>query len=361
LNRAARSLLGKVDPFETRRVATITNAIHESVYDYPVPTDLKGRKVIDIRPQVRRGVRDNFTQRFSEKFDYDKALRTFSIKHNDAVKTVRISQSGNAPTVLHDCDSITANGTWAVSSDASTLTVDSIDYVSGSASLKFNLASSGSSGILENSTFTSFDLSTDQQVAEFFAWVYIPTGTGLTSVTLRVGSGSGAYWSVSATTAFDSTAFRNGWNLVKWAWADMTQTGTVDETAINYLRFAFAYNGTAQVGVRIDSIFVSRGSLYEMEYYSKFLFRSSAGTWKEEVSDLSDIVNLDTESYNLYLYEIQLCAIQQQQGENMGADLRWVNDELTKLYDQYNADNPSEWERPKSSYWEFPNDTYRIR
>ena len=46
--RAARNLLSKIDSSGTKRIAQITDAIHDEIYDYTAPTDLKGNKIIDI-------------------------------------------------------------------------------------------------------------------------------------------------------------------------------------------------------------------------------------------------------------------------------------------------------------------------
>ena len=53
-NRAARQLLLDLDPQETKRVVEFTNPIFNTVFDYPIAADVKGNKIIDIRPQVRR-------------------------------------------------------------------------------------------------------------------------------------------------------------------------------------------------------------------------------------------------------------------------------------------------------------------
>src|SRR3990167_8147776 len=119
LQRAARNLLSRIDPADTKRITQITNALYDDIYDYSAPSDLKGNKIVDIRPQINRATSDSMSQRFGKSFDLLKRLNT-----------------------LHDCDSLTANGTWSVCGDGTNLTADTLDYVSGSASLNFDLTGS---------------------------------------------------------------------------------------------------------------------------------------------------------------------------------------------------------------------------
>src|SRR6267154_6147214 len=69
INRAARQILMDVDPQETKRIVPLANSIYTNIYDYSVPPDLKGTKVIDIRPQVNRQPWDVSTQTYNQAFD----------------------------------------------------------------------------------------------------------------------------------------------------------------------------------------------------------------------------------------------------------------------------------------------------
>ena len=53
-NRTARQLLLDVDPQETKRIVEFSAPLFNTVVDYPIAADVKGNKVIDIRPQVNR-------------------------------------------------------------------------------------------------------------------------------------------------------------------------------------------------------------------------------------------------------------------------------------------------------------------
>ena len=64
---AARNVITRIDPQETIRVATIENALFDDVFSYTAPSDIKGDKVIDLQPQVKRQGSQNYTKRSRSK------------------------------------------------------------------------------------------------------------------------------------------------------------------------------------------------------------------------------------------------------------------------------------------------------
>lgn len=194
---------------------------------------------------------------------------------------------------LHNCDSLTANGTWTASGDATNLTADSVGYKEGSASLNFDV-SAGTSLILTNSTLSSKNLTQLQNKSHFVLWVYLPTTTNFTSVGLRFGSSASAYWEKVETLPAGSNALVVGWNRFAFRWADATQTGSPDVTAMNYLRVALTYSAsTTDTDFRIDDIRVGQETEMELEYYSKAMVQDVAGDHQLEFN-ASAVTGTDT-------------------------------------------------------------------
>ena len=285
-NRAARQLLLDLDPQETKRICELTNPIYNKVYDYALPTDLKGNRIIDIRPQVNRTMRDNYAQLYGKDFDISKEYSlnpSFDVQFNSGVKTIRINspliQTG---IVINYAEGITGNGTWAVDGvNATTLTTDSVNYVGGQNSLKFNLTNTGVNptvGYIENSTMSAVDLSSHENQSSLFFYVYLPDASDFTNLILRWGSSTASYWTATATTDFFGNAFVDGWNLIRVNWtASTTEVGTPNSSAVNYLRISYTYDGVGQTAVRLNNIVSNLGQIMEIVYYSKYLFRSAAG------------------------------------------------------------------------------------
>jgi hypothetical protein len=357
-NRSAREVLADIDPAETKRIVDIENALYDKVFDYVCPTDLKGDRIIDIRPQVKRRMMDKFDQTYNESFDISKEyLWTGGLtttQWNTGVKTLRIAKNLRPGQLLSNCDSLTDNGTWAATANAQNLSVDTFNYVEGSGSLKFDLAAGAdpSTGYLENSTIGSVDLSTMENEGSIFAYVYIPDPDIITNFIMRWGSSSSNYWSRTVTVSQDSTEFQTGWNLLRFDWNGATETGTGDASDITYLRFTVTYDGTAETNLRLDDIIARLGSIYEIEYYSKFLFRDgTTGAFKENADAITDIINLDTDSYNVYLWKVAQHTAQQIQAQDSSYDVTYFEKQYEKEKARYCAKYRSEVKRPNQVYY----------
>jgi hypothetical protein len=354
ISRAGRQVLLDCDPQETKRIAQISNAIYDSVYDYPTPVDLKGVSIIDIRPQVTRDIDDSMSQTYAKSFDLRKENNTFQVQFNSGIKTVRISKNTIAGSLLNGCDSLTANGTWTNGGVASSPTVDTVIKVTGSGSLSFNSSGSGAA-YLENSTMTAVDLSAQLNQGSEFLWVYMPDPTQVTSVDLRWGSSSTAYWNRTVTTG-QIGAFQTGWNLLRFDWNGSTETGTPDSTKINYVRVTLNVTA-ANNNFRIDSLVSNLPTIYEMVYYSKYIFQAAGGTWQESVQADSDLINLDTESYNLLVLKAaEMAALNIQEailarGHLINFDYSTYGTEYDKALAEYKMRYKSEIIQPRVKYY----------
>ncbi len=359
VNRAARQVLLDVDPQETKRILPITGAVYQSVYDYAAPTDLKGNRVIDIFPQVNRQLWDQYSQIYNETFDTWKAWgfqENFTVLFNSALKTLRLTAPQAPPTsLLNNADAVSSNGTWATGGTASNIQTDNVTFAANNGSISFNLGSGsvGSVGYVENSTMTVVNLSSLLNQGTLFLYVFLPTASDFTNVKLRWGSSSANYYEVTTTVTQSNTVFQNGWNLLAFPWSGASVTGSPSASAINYIRVSYTYDGTAQTAVRLNEIFGSLGMILNIEYYSKYLFRNpSTGAFQETVTDGTTLINLDTESYNLLVYQVCLLAMQQQQGlDAMFYDGPYFQALYDKCLARYNELYRSEVITPLSSYY----------
>lgn len=362
-NRAARQLMLDVDPQETKRTLEFVNPIYNSVFDYPIAADVKGNKIIDIFPQVQRIPRDVWTQDYNQAFDVAKQniyalANQFTMNFNTGLKTLRVNAPFlNAPVIINQIEAAGSNGTWAVGGTASALAVNNTNYVQGAGSLQFNVTSGA--GYLENSTMSAVDLSAVLNQSSLFVWVYIPTGTTLTSVNLRFGSSASNYWTETVTQNQQSVAFVNGWNLCQFVWSTASSVGSPNAASISYARVTLNVTG-AMTGCLLNGLDSVLGTILSYEYYSKYLFRDSlTGAFQETVTDDSNLINLDTESYNLFFNLMAYMAVQQQQG--LDAQFYDGNFFLQAYQDglqKYKAMYKSELQKPQSVYYGMPPKGY---
>lgn len=362
--RAANTMLMKVRPLETIYTAELPQAVHEQVYDYPLQTYFGD--LIDIYPVDNRTSLDAGDRVYAEDFDRRKAIdaNKISIEGKNGLKFARINWPVSAPKIVNAMDSLTANGTWSAVATATNLKVDALRIMSGTASLEFDLAASGDG--IKNTTMASLDLSANDGEGDFFAWVDFPAVTNLTSVSLVFGNDlTLKYWtSAAVTTQSDGSALAAGWNLLRFPWSSATETGVVDDTAIDSVKMTFAVTG-AIAGVRVDSLTVSNGRYFNIKAYSKWLFQDTTGTWEVRPTAESDddVVMLDADNLQIFLLELLIAMAQQLEGSDSGFDIGWAQKELygdpmarssegrQGLYRAYKGAKPDQRSRTKTSWY----------
>lgn len=354
-NRAARQILQDIDAAETKRLISLPSTVYQNVYDYPLPNDLKGNKIIDIRPQTDR--KDTvFIQKFNQNFDLHKQRNntSFTIQHNNAVKTIRINDRiAPNPTTITKITNVTDNGTWTIN-NGTNLGVDNVNYIFQSA-LQFNLDASQNVAYIENSTLYPIDLSTSENQSSLFLYVFLPTAADFTSVNLRWGSDNANYYDSTTTVTQENTTFQDGWNMLKFNWLGSTKTGTPVNTAIDYARITFNYNGNAQTAVKANVLTSNMGQILECEYYSKYFFRDNlTGAFKETVTSDEDLINLDTENVNLFIYLSAMYAVQIALGQDAPFDVNFFNTKYQEALMKYKMTYKSEFQKINQPYYQ-PN------
>ena len=300
LNRAVRRVNSIVDLQSTKRTTSLSPGIYNQVYSYPAPADLKDNAIVDVRRQYDRV--EEFNQTTAEEFDrrktHDKS--SVAVDDRDGVKVLNIATDLNTDElVINTCDSLTDNGNWVVTGDATNLTADTQRSINGSASLRYDMNSGAILATLEVPDMIAVDL-TNYKDREIFVWQYIPLVTGLTSFTARWGSSASAYWTATATTTADGLAFKVGWNLLKFSWP-ASATGSPTITAVNY--FQLRINKTALMAAsnewRTDFIVARAGDVHDIIYYTRYFWTTAAGVYIPDSTADTDLLVADEDDFEL--------------------------------------------------------------
>ncbi len=361
--KAANRMLARIDAQETRRIQTLSMPFFDNVNDYTIPDDFK--RMIDIRPQAN--LRQDqpglsiYGQTSTVQFGTRLTPDSFSIRWNNMVRTLRAQRlpMGNVVT-MDTFDSLTTQGSWSAEGDAGTIATEPLNFVQGISSLSFNLSGATGSGDIINTTAPVTDLSAFNNEDWSMIFFYIPIGYSarFTSFELRRGDDANNYIKQTASTKADGTAFTDGWNYMVFNWATGTKVGAPGNLLNTYRRFGITYTaGTAINGCLIDSWTDSFGQLYEIEYYSEYMFRTATGIWISRPTQDTDLVNVGPASYEILKTEmmidiskiIRTGAVQNQEVMDFRIQLngqpasRWVKDPPYKgLYSDYNFTFPSD-------------------
>lgn len=355
---SVRSVSNNVTLVESKRVIPLLPALYTGDNVYAAPEDLD--TVIGFYPYDNR---ENTTIGGASPLtigrDTNNLRNDFTVEYRNGVKVLRV-QPGyiqDTPIVINKCDSLTEDGTVAVSSDAGNVNVNTIFYLNGTAAIDFDITPSAGSATVTFTDMTAKDISTMTRDGVFSLGVFVPVGleSNITSLTLRVGSDASNYDEMTTTTTAYGSSFIHGFNIARFERRGATTTGTVDEDNITYIQFTITHTlSTAVTGVKLDAIAAHKGIGYQLEYYSDYYFTDkTTGAFKIEPTDggLLDKVNVGKEAFELVVREAQKIMDQLLRGEKSGRVYQSAERELMGvwgdfsnpgLYEQYRLRFPSE-------------------
>lgn len=357
LSRAARYVAQKVDAPEATGRESIT--LYGGVYYYEAPEILFGTAVNLIRPQGNVPAQnlysykvpmDGFTR---GKFNLPNGYM-LDLEYNKGQGIIGISSGVVIPqliiTPMSDAADFTAAGS------ASGIVTDNVNFYNPPAAIRFTLTGT-STGTITTNLSNPIDGSDYEGYGVGFLAIQIPTGytaSNITDVTVRLGSSSTNYASVSETEGFLGTFVAGEWLLVAYDFASASNTGTPDWSALDYLQVRIAHTGTA-INFRLGGFWLSFPSLNEIIFQTAAIFKNSAGVLSQEIGDDNDLIILNDAAFSILELECAKTLSLQQSGGQYTAQIKGFDDILlgdNGLYTRYSANNPSQQLRTIDSYYE---------
>lgn len=352
LNQVVREVISDVDLRSTIRQAQLTPSLFTNIFEYACPTDMKGQALINIKPQAdKKNIDYDLTT--AEEFMIDRHYNKVAFKDNDLIRKIMVNAVVNDKQVV--IDRLDTVGGWTAFGDGENLEADTHNFVRDSASLKFDIDSAGGTTAgIENTGLATFDLTDFLGVSgAVFVWAYITSTTNLTNFILRIGSSSSNYYQKTTTTQSDGTAFKTGWNLLRFDLTSLTIEGAPDNDAGAYVAI-YMTKDAAKVDeddYAFDNIILKKGEINEVVYYSKFGWRTSAGTYIENSTAISDLLQADTDEFDLFVAKgIEIAGLEVDEVEASDrAARKYIEKRL-----RYQQTNPS---RAKNIIQEYANFT----
>jgi len=341
-NEAIRQVLADADIRSTIRKASLSPNLFDEIYRYSCPSDLKGDKIIDIQPQIKRSQYLRWTLVTQEEFDRKKQdlkldrygdpieLRgtewlgenLVAIERDDLANTLLLSMPIDDDEIV--IDSMDAVGNWAAYGDGTNVTKDADNYVKGSASLNWDInADGGTTAGIYNASLDTFDISDYKSTGSAFVWAYLSDADDVTNFIVRIGSSASAYYSVTVTTNNEGNSFEDGWNLLRFDLSGKSTTGSPDDDGCDYVALYMTKDAgkTSETDYRFDNLVLKRGDHYYVKYYSKYGWQNSSGTYLEDSTDSTDLLNADTDEVNLYV--LKACQLIEEHLDNDKKADRW--------------------------------------
>lgn len=357
INRIIREVVGDIDLNSAKRKTALTPNLFNGSFEYAAPTDLKSNAVISIinqkgKPQLKYSL--TTAEEFRQRMDSTR----IAIEDADLIKKILVNAPVDDKSItVSSLDAITAGGgTWVVSSSgAENLEVDTDDFIGEGGSLKFDISSTAAQTTagIKNETLNLFDLTeylNGNGVAIVYA--YINSATGITNFILKIGTDTSNYYQKTVTAVSDGTAFKAGWNILKFDLTSLSTVGTPTDSSCRYaeLYMTKADTKVSELGYRFDSLVLKRGEKNSVSYYSKYGWQNSSGTYIENSTQDSDLLNADTDEFELFVEKgIEIAGADV---DEMDASSKAASNYLKKKQN-YESKNPSQRLTIISTYADF--------
>lgn len=302
LRRCINHLIKDHGIYATKKPSSID--LFDTVFEYPAPSDL-----FDVVNIQDNGMYKSFLKTKPDAF-YGLSGNVFSVDSYQNDHSILVKTSGlSGSLIVNGCESITDNGTWSAvaSTDAQNVTTNTINAKEGSGAVSFdvNTALSGNNyAEIDNDDMTDVDLTDYAGKGTVFVWAYLPSVTDLTSITLRIGSDSSNYYSKTVTTQFNGYAFRVGYNRLGFSLVTATETGTVVDTAVDYIAYRLTYSSSfvSTNGFLIDDIRIANPTTLDLMYYSTHFVIDTSGVTKQYFTADGDTSLLDEADDDILIY-----------------------------------------------------------
>jgi len=352
-NEVVREVRNDISIRSARRKMALSPHLFPSILQYAAPSDLADYKIIDIPAQVKKGD-DSFSLVPVEQFDNRPNLGDIAIDDYNGQRVLLIN--GELPATqqfISELDSLTSGGgTWEIVGGATNLAADGDDYIKGAGSLSFDLsAASETTAGIKNTDINEFDI-TDflGGNSSVFVWVKLNSATDITNFILKIGTDASNYYSKTITAKHDGNAFEAGWNLLRFDLTSLTETGTVTNTSINFVSVYMTKDvgKVSETDYKFDWLTILKGEIYNITYYSKYGWQSSAGVYKQLTDTSSDLLVADESEYDLFVKKGRYIGLQETNNDDN------IIDRAGKDYDlalkQYGLNNPDESQIMISTY-----------
>lgn len=353
------NFITKVRPEEVIRKAYIEQALYPNVNRYACPEDLKYKDIIEVKKLS--GYRSSESMEHPLMLVYKRrsdqrrtgARNTISVNYENGIKYMEVSPMyglrSHQSQVIHDCDSLTANGTFNTGGNVVNLKEDKLNHVIGHGSFSFDINNSSNAGFIENFTLTPFSVVDFLQKGAMFLWLDLPIPKEMLSVKLTLGSNpldlTTDLYTSSVNQPHDNNEFTTGWNLLKYMMNNLGTTGYPNPKEITFFRFDFTTTGKAIPNCHLDNIVARNGEVFEVTYNSSYLLiDADTKAWKKIGTNNSDFVVAEEDTYKCFMLECTLAAQKELYGSGIAAqsDVSDVAADLVEAYREYKMEHKSE-------------------
>lgn len=353
--QAMIDMKAKVDLPSAIRTVQLTNPIYSEIDNYTLPNDVQLGAILNLRPITPDSSFYDYGRANSRQLKIEQKFGTqnkYAIRNNNGMQYLFVDTKTTSPLVIHSCDSLTNNGAVTEVGVSNSVAVDTLQKISGGASLTFN-SGVGSSNGLQVIGMTAIDLTTQKDI---LLQVYAPSVSNFTGIQVRIGQSGSDYYTGAVASDFFGDALKVGWNLVKIPKASfMVGGGTPTWSNVTWVAVDLLGTLGAVNGWRLDSILAQVGSIYEIDYYSNLQFLNNLGVRKAKPTDDADTIILQDDELSLFLgYFIEIMAVDLKQAGAVIDVQEYGGAKLIANTNEFKFKYPSQRQLPQTTYGHKP-------
>jgi len=360
VNQGARELNKKLLLESRTRKENLSPSVVTGKYDYILPADFSGKRIIDI-PSISARRLGSLEIISAVEFDTRPRFGSIAFKNYNGIKLLKLYASNQSSmSLVSQLSSLTADGgTWVLSGDGSNVRVDTNNYPYINPVIAFDVAATGlTTAGIKNTALTSFDISkfiSSDGMAKLN--VYLNSALTVNSITLKLGSDSSNYYSITVTKQFDGSDFVAGDNTLYFR--GFTATGSPVATAIVFGEIILNISSGHAVATdfAVSGLSLLRGIPTPIIYYSTYNWVANDNlTYKLDATSPLDYLIADTDDVDLHINEAVICAMREL-GFPQSTILAEENRQAIKIK-EYIADNPSDVLTYTTIYQDFSGDGF---
>lgn len=365
INSAARIAISDIDFRGNIRETVLTPNLTDDQFEYVLPVDVKGDKIIDLRPQNidSRSKFEEYNIVSPEEFDRRKKSEKgiACITNDDLERRLRVSAE------IDDIEAQVSNmedtkwTSFSASVQDSDIKLDQDDYIEGNGSVRFQTDTSNTTDSavgIQNDTINAFDISNFLARGSAFADAKLTTyDTGIHQISLRIGSDSGNYYQISDSNQNDCSPFQSGWNKIRFDFSNKTTNGSPVDTAITYAALFWSRDTTDSAHLHLndtdwgfDNLILKRGKYYLLSYYTRYIWQDTAFNLVENSSNDSYALMVQNDEFELIMAKTAELASEYLRDYE---DATYYRNEYQRLKSEYLMNNPSQAKILTTSRYNF--------
>ena len=342
--RAARQVASDIDLKET--VVKTSFKVYKDIFDYPLPDDIKGNKIIDLYPTNKDFNVKVYGQKYNQTFNRNSTNTApnneLSFKYDTYNRSLSINAKKLPEPIIIDSAIKSSTYTGTVTN----LITDTVNYKKNGASVRFN-ASTGQ--YVQKVLTIPLNLSSHYNLSNIFFDVDL--SGNVTSLNFQLQTNNLNYYGWTIVTDSLGLPLTAGWHKVKLSWDTVTIVGTPSNSVINTIKLT--YTSPSPVVSNINNFQSILGVQYNLSYYSERMFRNNlTGVFESAPSSDSSFINASNEGYNMFLNQIAMYIVQQVQGESMTSDMNFFMGEYKRCMDKQKMEYKSQIQKPQEYYYQ---------